>query len=297
MTICFVVLHYLAFHDTLECVSSIDKLYNDYDKKIVIIDNCSWNGTGEQLQKVYNEREDIKVILLEENLGFARGNNAGYAFAKEQYNPDFIIVINNDVVFFQQSFLDVMKKLYETENYDVLGPDVLDLTRTIHTSPIATSLRTVKMYKHSIKKLEVSVKAMEYGGIWEIQEKILDAISILKQRITGKGSPKTRDNVKCYQCVLQGACFIFSPKFIQNHNEAFCPETFLYHEEHILLYTVKRDGGIVLYSPEIQLIHKEDCATNMEQKADSIEKRIFKFKEEIKSRRILLRMMEEDAEK
>ena len=154
------------------------------------------------------------------------------------------------------------------------------------------------MYKRSIKKLEVSVKAMQSGGIWAIEEKLFDCFGRLKQRIKKQGNAaKVRENTQRYQCVLQGACFIFSPKFIAKYDEAFCPETFLYHEEHILLYTVQRDGGLVMYSPELRLIHKEDCATNMEQKADSIEKRIFKFKEEIKSRRILLRMMEEDAKK
>ncbi len=297
MTICFVILHYLAFPDTLECIQSIDKLYYDYDKQIIIVDNHSWNGTGEQLQELYNDRNDIHVICLEENKGFAKGNNVGYAFAKERYNPDFIIVINNDVVFIQPDFLDTIKELYDEEKYDVLGPDVLDMTRTVHTSPIATSLRNIGMYKKSIKKLEVSVKAMERGGIWIIQDKIFDMLSTLKQRMKGKRTSTTLNNIKRYQCVLQGACLIFSPSYIRKYDEAFCPETFLYHEEHILLYKVKRDDGVVMYSPDLQIVHKEDCATNMEQKAESVEKRIFKFKEEIKSRRILLRMMEEDGAK
>ena len=297
MKIGFVILHYLAYRDTLECVQSIDELYDDYQKHIVIVDNASWNGTGKQLQKAYSSRSDLDVLCLEENAGFARGNNAGYVFVKEKYDPDFIIVVNNDVVFIQREFLDKMIKLYETDGYDVLGPDVLDITRTVHTSPIATSLRDIGMYRRSIIKLEVSIKSMESGGLWKCAESFLEWISNIKQKKNKKKIQESLKNMKRCQCVLQGACFIFSPGFVHAHKEPFCPKTFLYHEEHILLYTVQREGGLVLYSPELQLLHKEDCATNMEKRADSVEKRIFKYKEEIKSRRILLRMMEEDATK
>lgn len=50
---------------------------------IVIVDNASANGTGRELQQLYQGAENIYVILNPENLGFARGNNVGFEFAKK----------------------------------------------------------------------------------------------------------------------------------------------------------------------------------------------------------------------
>ena len=89
MTCVFVVLHYLSFEMTMECVDALIKLYVETHKiKIIIVDNGSLNGSGEQLLKQYEKNSACEVILNEENVGFANGNNIGYAYAKKMYSPD-----------------------------------------------------------------------------------------------------------------------------------------------------------------------------------------------------------------
>lgn len=50
---------------------------------IIIVDNCSPNGSGKQLEKMYSKCINITVIINEENQGFAKGNNLGYQYIKE----------------------------------------------------------------------------------------------------------------------------------------------------------------------------------------------------------------------
>lgn len=77
----FVVLHYLTTDDTVECVSSIRRCCADGEYQIIIVDNASPNKSGKQLMEKYEKDKDIDLLILENNLGFARGNNVGIAYA------------------------------------------------------------------------------------------------------------------------------------------------------------------------------------------------------------------------
>ena len=59
-----------------------------------------------------------------------------------------------------------------------------------------------------------------------------------------------RENV-----ILNGACFIFSKRFIKNRNYAFYPGTFMYVEERILSLHCKKEGYKILYHPDIKIKH------------------------------------------
>lgn len=121
----FVILHYKTIDDTIRCVDSI-KLLNkkkDDQVKIIIIDNHSNNGTGEQLEARYKNEEDIIIDLEPINHGFSKGNNLGYKRAKE-FCPDYIVVCNSDIIFIQQGTLQVIKLLYDQSGFGVLGPDI-----------------------------------------------------------------------------------------------------------------------------------------------------------------------------
>ena len=89
----FVILHYNTIEDTILCVDSIKENVNS-NYNIVIVDNCSPNGSGKLVKEKYCNDVDIHVILSERNEGFARGNNIGFIFAKERLHSKFIILMN-----------------------------------------------------------------------------------------------------------------------------------------------------------------------------------------------------------
>ena len=61
----FVILHYMAKQETIDCVASILEKTKAEPMKvsIVIVDNASANGTGRELQQLYQGAENIYVIL------------------------------------------------------------------------------------------------------------------------------------------------------------------------------------------------------------------------------------------
>ena len=108
--IIFVILHYLAEEMTVECVEKIEKCFNKNEYHIVVVDNASKNGSGYRLKKKYEKNEHCTVILNKNNLGFACGNNVGYRYAKENFNCEFMIIMNNDVLIEDSLFLEKIKK-------------------------------------------------------------------------------------------------------------------------------------------------------------------------------------------
>ena len=129
----FVILHYMAKQETIDCVASILEKTKAEPMKvsIVIVDNASANGTGRELQQLYQGAENIYVILNPENLGFAQGNNVGFEFAKKTLNSDFICLINNDTLLTQDDFLSRICADYQQHHFAVLGPQILSKNQKV----------------------------------------------------------------------------------------------------------------------------------------------------------------------
>lgn len=56
--ICFVILHYQAEQETVNCINNIKEKVQSA-KKIVVVDNASPNGSGEYLQKRYDSDSPV----------------------------------------------------------------------------------------------------------------------------------------------------------------------------------------------------------------------------------------------
>lgn len=78
---------------TKECVESLLKVeYDNY--KILVVDNGSSDGSVGVLLKRFT---DIEVLELDDNFGYADGNNAGFRSLKKN-KPKYIIFLNNDTL-------------------------------------------------------------------------------------------------------------------------------------------------------------------------------------------------------
>ena len=71
-----ILLNYCNYDLTIDCIESIKKSsYQNYE--IIVIDNNSPDNSGKQLSKLDN----IRFLQMNENLGFAAGNNRGIEVA------------------------------------------------------------------------------------------------------------------------------------------------------------------------------------------------------------------------
>lgn len=95
MIVTCVILNYNDSPTTIKLVESIkDYSLLDY---IVIVDNCSTDGSWKQLQCLKNEK--VHIIKTERNGGYGAGNNAGLHYSSEILKANYSIIANPDVVF------------------------------------------------------------------------------------------------------------------------------------------------------------------------------------------------------
>ncbi|WP_044296686.1 glycosyltransferase [Robinsoniella peoriensis] len=285
----FVILHYVVYDYTIKCINSI--LNNiEYDKyTIIVIDNGSPDDSFKEVEQLYANNKTVICIKSEKNLGFAKGNNLGYKYAKNNLRSSFIIIANNDTIFEQPDFVNILKKEYAQEQYGLLGPDIVRIDG-YHQSPYRPEI----ISKDQVKRWVLN------RNIWYVCLKVNKFFSKgnnspVLQKIYNKRDKKNRAVINHSQrqkhVVLQGACVIYSPLFIKRFDYGFYPETFMYCEEDIIAYLCEKNGLVTMYTPSLKIIHAESASTSANT-ACKIDKELFVTKNILKSLKILSKLMD-----
>lgn len=291
--VCFVILHYIAYEETVSCIESIINNVRG-EKHIVVVDNASPNNSGECLRKLYKDNPNITVLISNLNLGFAKGNNIGYKYAVENFKPDFIVVMNNDMVIEQEDFIEEIIKSYNQYQYAIMGPDIYSTKKNNHQNPQTRKVLSLNELKGKYQKL-----CLKYYFRWLLYIKWRLYKVIHQKQIEYKNN-KVEDNYVDHVVenpLLHGSCYVFSELFISvNKNSCFFDETFMYMEAEILHYIASRDRLKEIYYPNAKVIHHEDVSTNQEY-SRQYEKSIFTIRCLKDSCRAFINLMESDKEK
>lgn len=276
----FVILHYKNLQDTLECIESICRLDNT-SYKIVVVDNHS--GCSQD-DKILEEKVN-DLLIAEENLGFANGNNLGISYARDKYDPEFMCVINNDTLLRQEDFIQRVKNIYKSANFDALGLKIItDNGDSVNPFP---AYKTLEEVENAIQKSEKLI------SIYQSKTKrwLLQLYIRLKKMIK---KPKKLANATVFleDISLHGCAIIFSRKYLKRYQDAFYHGTFLYHEEEFLEYRRKKDHLKFVYDPSIEIFHKEGASLNYNYTDDQYKKLIFRNENILKSLYLLKDVME-----
>lgn len=253
-----IILHFNEIEETKKCVKSfLDKLV----KKsffIVIVDNGSKNNTGKILKMEYSKYKNIHVILSNKNLGFSSGNNLGCDFARK-FNPDFLIVTNNDTYIDDSNLIGKIYKNYEETKFDVLGPKIWNTKLNYNQNPyqVIASLNDVNRYIVEEEKL---IRAFKYK--YFVFLVVLKKIKYLLKKIIKKDLHKNiEENLESINLGLSGTTLIFSKKYLEKYKDIFLNKTFIYSEEHFLNYRRIKDNLKFSYDFNIVFYHDESVST------------------------------------
>ena len=296
----FVILHYMAYEMTVKCVENLlsqnfTSILSPDDKEqiqVVVVDNASPNGSGQRLLERYSDCENVHVILNDENLGFACGNNIGFDYLKRNYNLDYMIVMNEDVLIQDPMFLAKAHGIFGNKHFAVLGPDINAVKIGKHQNPCYLKGNTkedVVKIKNRLQ-MQLSHFIVYYYSNFFIS-KIKAFVKFILKRI--KRQPLPLDWRKEYvNPVLHGSCYVFSKDFINARDYAFYPGTFLYFEEDILHLQCMRQGLKMLYTPELCVTHFQNVSTDMVFKKN-IKKMKMKHEQLIKSMDCFIKLCDE----
>jgi N-acetylglucosaminyl-diphospho-decaprenol L-rhamnosyltransferase len=109
-----VIVNYNSYVDCCECVESILQFDVVEAGAIVIVDNCSPDGSG---RKLAAKLGNVKVVMSDRNGGFGAGINLGTA----NLDAEYYLILNPDTRF-QENRLEVALELFAKEpKLGVLG--------------------------------------------------------------------------------------------------------------------------------------------------------------------------------
>jgi len=113
-----VIITYNNLEHTKLCIDSIfaKTAYPNYE--LIFVDNASSDGTRCYLMALKEKHKNIKVILNDQNIGFAAANNIGI----KKSNGQYIILLNNDTVVTRGWISGLIKYLIKNPAVGMVGP-------------------------------------------------------------------------------------------------------------------------------------------------------------------------------
>lgn len=277
--IAVVILHYEYLNDTRECLDSLIQYLEGDEVQIVVVDNGSKEGKISKISSEYVKHEQIKFLISPLNLGFAKGNNLGFMYAKYNLNPEIIILANNDLVFKQQKFMRKLLELKRQTNFDVAGPKTISMVHGKNQNPVGVVLKSMKDVNRRIARLRALYWLSFFNlDIW------------VKKHFGKTVEEYVLQQDKDFQ--LYGACMFFSNKYLKMYDGIYSG-TFMYGEESILKYLVSKNNLNMQYFNEIEVLHKDSSSSN-KILGEGKEHRRFFYKWSLRSLKELRNIMKDD---
>jgi GT2 family glycosyltransferase len=115
------ILNWNGLEHTIDCLESLRKItYPNYE--VIVVDNASSGNDVAVLKKAFAGY--VHIIRNDRNYGFAEGCNTGMRYALSTSNPDYLLLLNNDVVV-APDFLDELVKVAEGDpGIGIVGPKI-----------------------------------------------------------------------------------------------------------------------------------------------------------------------------
>jgi len=210
-----VVLNWNGYTDTLECLHSLDKIsYPNYG--IVVVDNGSSNDSVQKIREAFPK---IPILEMDQNHGFAGGNNPGIEWALD-HHAEWVLLLNNDTV---------------------VAPDFLEhLMAAAKEKPLAGVLGG-KILRYQTDVID------HLGGYWDEKKG-----EFFSAHTGSQDHPYFEMEAADYVC---GACMLIRKECLERVG-FLEPRFFLFWEETDFCYRAQRAGWEVWTAPKAKIWHK-----------------------------------------
>lgn len=218
-----IIVNYYTSGQLLDCIRSIRRHTPDVSFEIIIVDNAS----EPELKEEYESEPDVRVVLLPENVGFGRANNAGFEVARGRYlfclNPDTVLL--NNAIGILVDFMDT------------------------HPEATACGANLYDAESHPTH----SYRMLMPGLYWECNE-FLNLLIEKKKYGVNRGFNSTGRPMEV--AYVTGADLMLRRSAVEKTG-GFDPQFFMYYEETDLCLRLRKAGGRIYSVPEARIMHLE----------------------------------------
>lgn len=250
-----IILNYNSLGLTMDLALTISEFASvDY---VIVVDNNSNDGSKESLPKLEKGNNKIRVLLEEDNLGYAKGNNRGALFAIENLQCDLIAIVNPDV-FFQENYIVEVSNLINSDQDIVIASSI---AHDIDDKVSYCCYWKLPTFSDYIRKFFKPFEKKHQQRLLELQNAV-SCDSIIAEAVSG-------------------ACFM-ARKEVFEELGGFDEKTFLYCEESILGGKVKKHGF------KEAVTYKASYNHNHQYRTETAEHKIRHYKIMLESRKYYL---------
>ncbi|MGH1485112.1 MAG: glycosyltransferase family 2 protein [Cellvibrionaceae bacterium] len=223
-----------------EYLASLIPFLENTEHQLILVDNQSSDNTLGLLDAFIKQnkqlQDQIKVIPLEQNIGFGKGCNKG-AVAAQEYKPTYLWFLNPDTKVFEDSGSELLALLDKKPDVDFVGSILINEKSEIRAGAFRFPTLT-----------NVFVSAMGIGIVDKLFHRCHTSIPV-------KQTPYEAD-------WLTGASFMVKNSSF-NTLKGFEPYYFLYFEEVDLFYRAKQLGFSVWACPDSKVFHISGASTGI----------------------------------
>ena len=229
MLLSIIIINYNTFQLTCECIRSIRETTH-VAHEIILVDNNSKECTPQRFLESF---PDIKLIALQENVGFGRANNRGV----EEASGKYVLLLNSDTLVHERTLDDTVGYLEENPQVDILGCKVFTNGGAIQ--------RTVYEYKGELGFLTAAVFFVKRNSIMKELIRIgFNAWQKRKQKTNGhlvagsQSAEEIKTEIKLTPNYHNGkrigalnGVFLLLKRSVYLESKGFDPDFFMYDEE------------------------------------------------------------------
>lgn len=205
--------------DIVECLDSL-KTQSEKDFKVIVVDNASTDNTASLVKANYSDF--VHLIELNENIFLSPGNNTGMKFALENYDPEFILVLNPDTKV-EANLLSELQKPMSDSKVGAVGPKV-------------------KFYKNKNEGL-INSAGLIFDGFNQAYD--------IGFEVEDKGQYNEQKEV----FGVTGACILYRVAMLKEIG-LYWEKIKLYMDEVEMFIRAGKAGWKVVYNPSTTLLHK-----------------------------------------
>lgn len=232
MYLSIIIVNYNVFEHLIKCIGSIKENLKTLEYEIIVVDNNSPDNSIDKLDNVF---PDIKLLKLENNIGFGAANN----YAVKHSSGEYLLLINPDIIIQNNCIQKLLNYIEINDNIGVTAPALYKPSGELdYYNSFFPSVYSILMLQFSFYN---SAKGMIKKTYEFFDNKIEEGIPFQVEQ-------------------AMGACVLMRKSLFEEFN-GFDEVFFIYQEETDLEFRMSQKGWKVMILPNAKAIHFHHAST------------------------------------